>query len=79
MLLLLAGIHFAQHPENKALTSGGSRPSDNGGGGRGGGAIQTLRWEGGDGPQKNFFSALRDLVWSKDKGRFGPLPWIRNC
>ena len=76
MLLFLAGIHFAQHPENKALTR--SRPSDNGGGG-GGGVNKTRRWQGGDGPQKNFFSAFRALVWSKDKGRFGPLPWIRNC
>ena len=27
---------------------------------------------------KKFFSALRALVWSKNKGEPGPLPWIRH-
>ena len=67
LLLLLVGIHFAQHPEKKALTSGGSRPSDNEGGGGGGGhpdpEIGGEKWS-----PKNFFSALLVLVWSKDKG-----------
>ena len=27
---------------------------------------------------KNFFSALRASVWSKNKGEPGPLPWIRH-
>ena len=36
---------------------------------------------GGESPKKNF-SALRASVWSKTKGRLGPLgplPWIRHC
>ena len=58
--------------------SGGSRPSDNGGGGghpdpeiRGAGAVS-----------KNFFSALRASVWPKKRGGGkggGLLPWIRHC
>ena len=44
----------------------------------GGGFIQTLRPEGGSGRQKKIFSALRALVWCKNKGRkpSGPLLWI---
>ena len=36
---------------------------------------------GGDWCQKNFFSALRALVWSKNMGARppGPLPWLRHC
>ena len=77
LLLLLAGIHFAQHPKKKALTSGGSRPSDNGGGGGGGHPDPEIggeKWS-----PKKFFSALQVLVWSKDKwgggegGRAPPL------
>ena len=37
--------------------------------GGGGAVILTLRKEWGAGRQKNFFSALRALVWCKHKGR----------
>ena len=73
LLLLLVGIHFAQHPEKKALTSGGSRPSDNEGGGGGGHPDPEIggeKWS-----PKNFFSALLVLVWSKDKGWEGGGGW----
>ena len=59
--------------------SGGSRPSDKGGGGWGA-VIQTLR-KGGGPVSKKFFSALRGSAWSKIRGRDGPhgsLPWIRH-
>ena len=50
-----------------------------GGGGAGRAVIQTLRQEGGSGRQKKkIFSALRALVWYKNKGGkpSGPLLWI---
>ena len=40
-----------------------------------------IRDGGGQSPKK-IFSALRASVWSKTKGRLGPLgplPWIRHC
>ena len=65
----------------KKQRSGGSRPSDKGGRGRGA-VIQILRQRRGRGGglQKKF-SALRASVWSKNKGGPGPpgpLPWIRH-
>ena len=58
--------------------SGGSRPSDKGGGG-GGHPDPEIRGE--VGLKKNSFSALRASAWSKNKGEgpHGPLPWIRHC
>ena len=54
--------------------NGGFRPSDKGGGG---GVIHT-RIEGGPG-LKNFFSALRASVWSKNKREAGPAGPFPGC
>ena len=56
-------------------TSGGSRPSDKGGG------DPDPEIRGGGGLKKNF-SALHASFSSENKGRAGvpgPLPWIRHC
>ena len=59
--------------------SGGSRPSDKGGGA--GHPDPEIR--GGGGAVSNFiFSALRASVWAKNEGGAdppGPLPWIPHC
>ena len=53
-----------------------------------GAVIQTLRWGGGEGGLKIFFSTFQAPVWSKNHGRPGPpgpLPawicyqWLLNC
>ena len=54
-------------------TSGGSRPSDNGGGGGVHPRLE-IREGGGGRPPKKFFSALRASFWSKNKGGPGPSP-----
>ena len=64
--------------DHVSLGSGGSRPSDKGGGG-----WSSRPWDkGGPGLKKNFFSALRASFWSKNKGGGRaprPLLWIRHC
>ena len=59
--------------------SGGSRPSDNGVGGRG--ERSSSPSDAGDSSLKKIFSTIRASVWSKNKwGSRGPgsLPWIRQ-
>ena len=62
-----------QYEERGAGSTGGSRPSDKGGGGR-----SSRAWNRGGGKSlKKYFSALRASVWSKNRGawppRFSPL------
>ena len=57
---------------NAHMFKSGSRPSDKGGGGTGGGGDRSPRRDG-PGLKKNF-SALRASVWSKRKGRGGGAP-----
>ena len=59
------------------FNSGGSRPSDN----EGGGSHLDPEIRGGLVSQKNFL-ALRASFWSENKEGHGPpepLPWIRHC
>ena len=68
---LIASLRFRRY------ISSGSRPSDKEG--RGGHPDPDTR---GEVVSKNFFSALRTLVWYKiggGGGGGGPLPWIRHC
>ena len=61
-------------------SAGGSRPSDKGGGGRGGHPDSEINWGGAGGGlvYQKIFSALRASVWSKNKEEGarppGPLP-----
>ena len=55
--------------------SGVSRPSDKGGGERGGDPDPEIGGGGGGGELKNFFPALRASFWSKSKGGGPPGPF----
>ena len=75
LLALAKSIYYIYR--TTVQSSGGSRPSDKGGGtGHPHPEIRGAR------SPKKFFSVLRASFWSKNKGGPGPpgpLPWIHQC
>ena len=79
-------MHFTFQASIACVDSGGSKSSDKGKCGGGGGVYPDPEIRGDPVLNENFFLkiiflALRAPVWSKNKGRAGlpwPLPWIRH-